>query len=147
MAMQKMVVGTALAVVVVLMVASALALLSANQTLTNSGTIGTVNVGVYSDATCTDPVSSITWGALNPGASAVQTVYVKNTGTMTETLNMTSTGWTPSTCSTYMTLTWTAEGASVTAGNDVQANVTLTVSSSITGITAFSFNITITGTQ
>lgn len=147
MAMQKMVVGTALAVVVVLMTAGALALLSANQTLTNSGTIGTVNVGVYSDAACTEPVSSISWGTLNPGASAVQTVYVKNTGTVTETLNMTSTGWTPSTCPSYMTLTWTAEGASVTAGNDVQANVTLTVSSSITGITAFSFNITITGTQ
>jgi hypothetical protein len=146
MAMQKMVVGTALAVVVVLMTAGVLALLSVNRTLTTTGTIGTVNVAVYSDAACTQPASSITWGNLNPGTSTVETVYVKNTGAMTETLNMTSSAWTPSNCPTYMTLTWDAENASVAVGSDVQADFNLTVSPSITGITAFSFNITITGT-
>jgi hypothetical protein len=146
MAMQKMVVGTALAVVVVLMTAGVLALLSVNRTLTTTGTIGTVNVGVYSDINCTQPVSSIPWGTLNPGTSTVETVYVKNQGTVTETLNMTSSGWNPSNCPTYMSLTWDAENALVTVGNDVKADFNLTVSPSITGITAFSFNITITGT-
>ena len=146
MAMQKMVVGMALAVVVVLMMASALALLTAsNQTLTTSGTIKTVNVGVYLDEACTVPASSISWGTVAPGSSTVETVYVKNLGSVTMTLNMTSNTWTPSNCPTYMSLTWNDEGVAVNVGDSVQADLNLTVSSSITGITSFSFNVVITG--
>jgi len=145
MAMQKMVVGTALAVVVVLMMTSALALISSNQTLSTSGTIKTVNVGVYFDAACTEPASTLSWGSVSPGTSAVQTVYVKNLGSVTLTLNMTSDTWTPSNCPTYMGLTWDEEGAVVSVGNHVQADFNLTVSPSITGIATFSFNIVITG--
>jgi hypothetical protein len=146
MAMQKMVVGTALAMVVVLMMASALALLSSNRTLTTSGTIRTVNVGVYSDAACTQNVSSIDWGTVDPGTSTVKTFYVRNEGAVTVTLNMTSNTWTPSNCLTYMSLTWDEEKAAVTVGNHVQADFNLTVLPNITGIGTFSFNIVITGT-
>jgi hypothetical protein len=145
MAMQKMVFGTALAVVVVLMMTSVLALIQSNTSFTNSGIVGTVNVGVYSNTACTQTVSSIAWGTMNPGTSTVQTVYVKNLGSVTMTLNMTSNSWTPSNSPTYMSLTWNAENASVAAGSSVQANFTLTISPSITGISAFSFNIVITG--
>jgi hypothetical protein len=145
MAMQKMVFGTALAVVVVLMMTSVLALIQSNVSLTNSGVVGTVNVGVYSDVACTQPVSSLAWGTLNAGTSTVKTVYVKNLGSVTMTLNMTSNTWTPSNSPTYMSLTWDAENASVAAGNHVQADFNLTISPSITGISAFSFNIVITG--
>jgi len=146
MAMQKMVVGTALAVVVVLMMTSVLALISSNRTLPTSGTVRTVNVGVYSDGACTQTVSSIDWGTISPGTSTVKTVYVKNEGAVTMTLNMTSNTWTPGNSTTYMTLTWNEESASVTVGNHVQADFNLTISPSITGIGAFSFNIVITGT-
>jgi hypothetical protein len=145
MAMQKMVVGTAVAVVVVMMMTSVLALLSVNRTLPTSGTIRTVNVGVYTDAACTQTASSIDWGTINPGASTVKTIYVKNEGAVTMTLNMTSNTWTPGNSPTYMTLTWDAESASVAVGNHVQADFNLTVLSSITGIGAFSFNIVLTG--
>jgi hypothetical protein len=145
MAMQKMVFGTALAVVVVLMMTSVLALIQSNTSFTNSGIVGTVNVGVYSNTACTQTVSSLAWGTMNPGTSTVQTVYVKNLGSVTMTLNMTSNSWTPSNSPTYMSLTWNAEGESVAAGSSVQANFTLTISPSITGISAFSFNIVITG--
>jgi len=145
MAMQKMVFGTALAVVVVLMMTSVLALLQSNMSITNSGIVGTVNVGVYSDSACTQTVSSLTWGTINAGTSTVKTVYVKNLGSVTMTLNMTSNSWTPSNCLTYMSLTWDAGNASVAVGNHVQADFNLTVSPSITGVTAFSFTIVITG--
>jgi hypothetical protein len=145
MAMQKMVFGTALAVVVVLMMTSVLALIQSNVTLSTSGTVKTVNVGVFSDAACTQPASSIAWGSVAPGTSTVKTLYVKNEGSVTMTLNMTSNTWTPSNCATYMSLTWDAEGESVAAGSNVQADFNLTISPSITGISAFSFNIVITG--
>ncbi|MGD0495351.1 MAG: hypothetical protein ABSB28_04855 [Candidatus Bathyarchaeia archaeon] len=146
MAMQKMVVGTAVAVVVVLMMTSVLALLQSNRTLLTSGTVRTVNVGVYSDPACTQPASSIDWGTINPGTSTVKTVYVKNEGAVTLSLNMTSNTWTPSNCPTYMTLTWNEENASVAVGNHVQADFNLTVLPNITGIGAFSFDIVVTGT-
>jgi hypothetical protein len=146
MAAQKIVIGTALAIVAVLTMTSVLALLSSSRTLSTSGTIRTVNVGVYYDSACTQPASSLSWGNVTPGTSTVDTVYVRNEGAVTMTLNMTSNAWTPSNCTTYMTLTWDEENASVTVGNHVQADLNLTVSPSITGIGAFSFNIVITGT-
>ena len=146
MAMQKMVVGTALAVVAVLMMTSVLALLQSNQTLTTTGTIRTVNVGVYTDAACTQTATSIDWGTINPGTSTLKTYYVKNQGSVPMTLNMTSNAWTPSNCPTYMSLTWDAENAPVAVGNHAQADINLTILPNITGIGAFSFNIVITGT-
>jgi hypothetical protein len=74
-------------------------------------------------------------------------VYVKNTGNAAVTLNMTTSAWSPSSASSYITLTWNQTGTVLQAGGVVTAGLTLTVSSSISGITSFSFNITISGTH
>jgi hypothetical protein len=73
-------------------------------------------------------------------------MYVKNEGNTPMTLNLTTNTWIPSGAATYVTVTWNREGAVVTAGSNVQANVTLAVSPSVTGITSFSFTMVITGT-
>ena len=119
--------------------------LVATHTITNGGSITAVGVGVYSDSGCTKPLSTVSWGTLNPGSVATYTMYVENTGNVPETLNMTVTGWSPSSASSYITLTWNQEQTNLTAGSNVTAVVTLTVSSSITSITSFSFNIIISG--
>ena len=56
------------------------AVLSTSQNVPLSGTINAVNLGVYSDSACTIPVTSLTVGTLNPGGTATQTVWIKNTG-------------------------------------------------------------------
>ncbi len=71
------------------------AILSANQTVPLTGTINAVNLGVYSDSACTQTATALTAGTLNPGATTTQTVYIKNTGNIPETLTMTTTNWTP----------------------------------------------------
>lgn len=144
--MQKPLLGTAVAVAVVLMMTSVLALLQSSRTITSSGTIKAINVGVYQDAGCTQTLTSISWGALDPGSSTNQTVYVKNEGNTAMVLNMTTNTWSPSNSTGYMTFTWNRENATVTPGNNVQASLVLSVSNNITGITNFSFNIVITGT-
>jgi len=73
-------------------------------------------------------------------------MYVKNDGTTPMTLNLTTNTWTPSSTATYVTVTWNREGSVVNTGSNVQANVTLTVSPSITGITSFTFTLIVTGT-
>jgi hypothetical protein len=126
---------------------SALASLYATHTVPNTGSITAVGVGVYSDINCVNPLSSIGWGTLNPGSTTNYTMYVKNTGDAQETLNMTTSSWNPGTASSYITLKWNQEKSILSAGASVPAVLTLTVSPSITGITSFSFNITITGTH
>jgi hypothetical protein len=145
MSMQKVSIGAFVVVAVVLLMSSALALLTSNRSIPNSGEITAINVGVYSDSACTTSLTSWNWSTLDPGSSTLKTMYVKNNGTVPMTLNMTTNTWT-SGASTYITVAWNREGYVVNDGTSVQANVTLTVSPSITGITTFSFNLVITGT-
>ena len=126
---------------------SALGALVATRTISNSGSVTAVGVGVYSDSGCTTVLSAISWGAVNPGDVKTYTVYVKNTGTVPVKLNMTVSNWNPSSASSYITLTWNQEKSVLTAGQVVSAVLTLSVSSSVSGVTSFSFDITITGTQ
>lgn len=143
----KITIGTVLAVVMMGAAVSALGLLVTNHTISNTGTVKGVGVGVYSDVSCTDEVSSIDWGDLQPGESKDATIYVKNEGSVTVTLSMTTENWTPAVASTYMTLSWNRESYVLSSGSVVQAVLTLSVSSSVSGITDFSFNIIITGTE
>jgi hypothetical protein len=148
MAMQKTTVaGIAIAVAAVLMLTTVLAALQASRTLTNTGSIITVNVGAYSDSGCTQVLSTVDWGAMIPGSSANKTIYIKNTGTAMVSLNMTVNAWNPANASSYMSLTWNQEGTVLNVGSSVATLLVLNVSPSISGITNFGFNATITGTQ
>ena len=121
-------------------------LISINQSVPTSGTVSTVNVGVYSDSACTQQLTSVTWGGITPGGTAARTIYVKNTGTNQITLSMTKANWTPTSANGPITVTWDKEGTSLTANQIATATLTLSVSSGINGITAFSVDIVITGT-
>lgn len=147
MAMQKATIGTILAIVVISLTATAISALLATRTVSNSGSITAVGVGVYSNSNCTTVLASISWGIVNPGGTATYTMYVKNTGDVQETLNMTTSGWNPASASTYIAVTWNQQGSVLAAGQVVAAVVTLTVASSISGVTNFNFNMTITGTH
>jgi hypothetical protein len=109
--------------------------------------VTTVGVGVYSNSACTIQLSTISWGTISPGIVKTYTAYVKNTGNVPITLNMIVSSWNPTIASKYITLTWNRGGTVLSAGQEVIAVLTLTVSSSIKGITSFSFSTVITGTQ
>ena len=122
-------------------------LLTTSQTVPSAGTITAVNVGVYSDSACTQNLTSINWGTLPPGNSTTRTIYIKNTGTGSITLSMTTANWIPSNANTYLTLTWDRANYVLNANVSVSATLTLAASVSAGNITSFSFNIIITGTQ
>jgi hypothetical protein len=106
-----------------------------------------VQLGVYQDSGCTTVLSSVSWGTLDPGASTSSTIYVRNEGNVAVTLSIQASNWTPSTAQNYFTLTWNRNGYVLQPNAVVQAVLNLAVSSSISGITSFSFDITITATQ
>jgi len=120
--------------------------LTSSQSVTSSGTITAVNVGVYTDVACTTSCSSIDWGMLLPGNSTTRIVYVKNTGTVPVTLSVSTVNWTPSNANTYLTLTWDRTNYVLAPSTSVQATLTLTASSSAGSISSFNFNLVITGT-
>jgi hypothetical protein len=123
------------------------AVLSTNQTVPLNGTITAVNLGVYSDSSCTQTVTTLNVGTLNPGGTATQTVYVKNTGNIPETLTMTTNNWNPTNAPTYLTLSWNRQNTVLNAGSSIQATITLTAASNTGSLTTFSCNVTLTGTQ
>lgn len=83
-----------LAVVAIVLISSTLAIVYA-LTILWSAQVGvkvvdTVGLAVYTDQACTNPISSIDFGDQKKGAAASVTLYVKNTGTSSITLDYSS---------------------------------------------------------
>lgn len=120
------------------------------QTLSNSGSIQiqtTADIGIYSDSACNMPKTSLTWGTLQPGENKTQECYIKNEGTVAVILSMYANNWEPDNADDYIDLGWDYSGTPIAAEATVHVTFTLSVDSSITGITSFNFDITIVGTE
>lgn len=146
----KIILGVSLALVFGALATSIFgAVLSAVQTsrtISNLGSVKGIGVGIYWDSTCTDRTSSINWGLLDPGSSKTVTVYVRNEGNTVATLSKATGNWNPSTASSYLSLNWDYTGQTLSVNQVLRIKLTLIVSSTISGITNFSFDITITAT-
>ena len=147
MATQKLIARIVIAAITISMITSVMALRETGKTLSNNGSIQSINVDVYQDSACTQALTAISWGTLSPGASTNKTIYVKNTGNANVVLNLTVTSWNPSSASTYITLTWDREGYILTPGGKISALLVLSISSGVTGFTDFSFATFIKGTE
>jgi len=145
---QKIVVATiAVAAISAVMVALVSSLLVTNTTLHNNGNVKSVGVDVYWDQACTNKTSAIDWGTLEPNVTRSVNVYVKNSGTAGVKLSMATGNWNPTAASNYISLSWNCTNYVLPQGQIVGARLTLSVSSAISGISTFSFDITITGTE
>ena len=140
---------TALTAIAIILSASTYAALSTNQNLSTTGEVNvSANLGVYSNSECTTQINTISWGTLEPGGSTTQTIYIKNTGSgVSLSLSMTTTNWNPASANGPITITWNRENTILSPGQSTSATITLTVSPSISDVTNFSVQISITGTQ
>jgi len=99
----------------------------------------------YADAACTIPLSNIDWGTMDPGESKTKTVYVKNETGKPDCflVNIYPLNIVPPEFAQYMTLTSDWLMFTLLQRNQIHAlNLTLAISSSIHGITSFSFDVT-----
>jgi hypothetical protein len=137
----------AMTLILLALTVSTYAAISVNKSINTSGSIAaSPGLGVYSDSACTVPITTIDWGSISPGGTVTNTVYVKNTGGSSLTLSMAASNWNPTSANGPLTITWNKSGTTLTSGQSTAATITLSVSSSITGITSFSVQITISGT-
>jgi hypothetical protein len=148
MPFQKLSAGAliAIAATAIFLTVTTAGLLSVNQSVSSSGIVTSVNLGVYQEYACTNNLTSVDWGTLSPGDTATRTIYVKNIGTAPITLSMTTTNWNPASANGPITLTWNRESTTLDVGQVASATLTLSVSSSISGITTFNMDVVITGT-
>ena len=107
------------------------------------GSVKGINVGLYSDQACTTPVESIQWGIIEPGATANQTVYIRNEGDSNTALAMILSNWNPTNSSNYIGLNWSYTGQTLDISQVIQVRFTLFILENIRGITDFSFDVTI----
>ena len=136
----------ALIVIGICLTATTFAALEATQILSDITTVKTVNLNVYTDAECTQNCTSLGDFTVISGCNTSKTVYVKNTGNVPQTLNMTVSNWIPSNASAYLNLTWDQENTVLDVGQIVQANLTLTAATKTDALTSFSYVITLKGT-
>ena len=137
----------AVSLTAVVLTMAVFAALSASRDVTLSGTLTAVNVEVYHDSACTQPCTTVDVGTVNPGNSAIQDIYIKNTGTVPVTLSMATSNWNPANAGSYLDLSWNRPSYVLGVGSSVQATLTLTAASDTGSLTTFSVTVTITGTQ
>jgi hypothetical protein len=147
MAAQKIssVVIVAITLAGMLLTVTAAGVITVSEALPTRGSISSINVRLYSDSGCTQELTSIDWGDISPGGTSTQTIYVKNGGNTQLTLKMTEDSWNPPEANGQITINWEREDTTINAGQSLQAVLTLSVSSTISGITDFSVDIVITG--
>jgi hypothetical protein len=137
----------AVSITAVMLTMAGFAALSSSQDVTLSGTLTAVNVEIFNDSACTQPCTTVDVGTVNPGSSATQDIWVKNTGTVPVTLSMATSNWDPANAGSYLDLSWNRIGYDLGVGSSVRATLTLTAASDTGSLTTFSVSVTITGTQ
>lgn len=117
-----------------------------NRNVAYANSVRGIGVGIYWDQECTNKTLSLDWGQIEPGSNNTVMVYFRNEGDSTVSLWMTTSNWTPSAASSYMTLIWTDPGRILSADEVIPVKLILYVSPTISEITDFSFDIVITTT-
>jgi hypothetical protein len=131
--------------IVLASIAVVYALTSVSVHLSSVGTVKALGVGVYWDSGCSQTVSSIDWGLAEPGAVKNVTVYARNEGNAPITLSVQTANWNPANATNYISLSWNYGGQAIGANQVVAVTLSLSISSSIQGITTFSFDIVVVG--
>jgi hypothetical protein len=128
---------TFMALAVTVLVASvtmtALAASINSRTVPSRGEIKSLNVSVYWNSACTNATSSIDWGVLTLGTTISRTIYVRNEGNVPLKLSMIAQNWNPTNAASYLSTR--------------AATLSLSVAANTAGITSFTFDIIIAGTE
>lgn len=123
--------------------ASVYAVVQYQASIHTTGTIKTVGVKIYSNPELSDELVTIDWGLRPPGSEVSVEMWVQNTGNSPVTLTFYTDNWNPAAASDYMTLSWDYAGQTINPNAAQKIILTLSVSAEISGITNFSFDITV----
>ena len=106
-----------------------------------------IEIDVYSDAGCTIQCASITWGEIEVGGSIDKTIYVMNSGDDDVYLYLAADNWEPFAADGPIQLSWDYDESVIISGAVRELTLSLSISSSITDIETFDFDIVITASK
>jgi hypothetical protein len=99
--------------------------------ISNTATLKLVDIGVFTNANLTTPVTSINWGMLQPGQVENYSAYLLSESNVPITLSMCTANWNPSNASNYLTLTWNYKAQTIQPHASLPITFTLAVNVSI----------------
>ena len=116
-----------------------------------------VSFDIFTSLSDTQEVTSVSWGTINPGSITEHDIYLKNTSPAATTLTSfygSTSNWSPADAANYLNVYMVyvlVNGTEVnnlpsplSNGQQVHARLCLQVDSNVTGVTNFSFQITLT---
>ena len=115
------------------------------NTLNTSGVMADVDLGVYSNSACTQPLTSINWGMCYVEENTTVTVYLRNEGSVDSTITVATDNWTPSSAETCYLLYATCDGQTLAPDEVFTTTLTLYPLSTASQFDTFSFDIIIQG--
>jgi hypothetical protein len=101
------------------------------------------SIDVFWDANCMNPVSSLDWGTLSPGDIENITVFVRNEGESSTVLALNVSDWNPLLAESYISIGWNYSGTAVPPGQVLPISLSMVVNETISGITNFGVNMTV----
>ena len=104
-----------------------------------------INIDVFCDRGCSVAMSEVDWGSLKPGGSIERTLFIRNSGEHPVLMTLMTDNWSPVLASDYFSLSWDYDGSKIEADQIVEVIMVLDVSSSISGINDFNFDIVLYG--
>jgi hypothetical protein len=104
-----------------------------------------IEIDVFIDEACINPLSSFEWGEIEPGKESTKTIYLRNSGDVDVKLNLIGENWTPDESKDYMSLSWDYDGSEILSGEIREINVELSVSSDCPALDNFGFDLIIIG--
>jgi len=105
----------------------------------------TIDIDVYCDIDCTEVATNVEWGPIEAGDSVSSVIYIKNSGDSGVILSLDTQNWNPSNAADYIQLNWDYDESTLNPGTVLEVTLTLSVSSDITGIENFNFDIVLIG--
>lgn len=103
----------------------------------------TDTIGIYWDKKCENRVTSVDWGSLSPGSTRKVSLYVRNEGNESMTLDLLTENWLPLIAAQNMSLSWSYPGQPIYENQVVSTELELYVSPKIKEVMRFSFDILI----
>ena len=114
-----------------------------SATIGSRGTVRTSGVGVYWDEICSNPVSYVDWGIVDPGSQKNVRVYVRNEGNVYAPISLDTVNWDPVQASSCITLDWDYSGQLLKPKESTRITLILQISPGIQNVTGFDFDIVI----
>jgi hypothetical protein len=109
----------------------------------NTAIIKSIEVGVYQDANCSNPLQGIDWGIIEPGENKTEIAYIRNEGNWEFHLSVYAANWTPPEAESYMKVSSDYQGQPIPVGSIVRVGLVLSLAEDVKDITSFDFDLVI----